>query len=543
MSLLCPFCFQDKGDAARCGHCGHLEGKPQSDALPLRHGLQAGRYVVGCVLGRRGGFGIAYRAWDRQNGAIVVVKECTLWCSQRVSRANDGVTLQVAPDFQDAYRKWLRRFREEAEWIRRFSANPHVVRVSDIFDENNTAYYVMPFVDGTDLEEYCRAVGGRLPQAQVLEIARQLLQGLCELHAGGLVHRDIKPSNIIITRNRRKPVLIDFGAARDHFDETISRSHMSMHSPHYSPVEQMHGTAQQGPWTDIYALSATLYRCLVGTAPPDAQERLIRHSKGRDCFVPLHVAVPKVDSRLAMLVDNGLALKHTHRPVHASDALRLLQGDGDVTGVPHGDGKNGPDTAIQSPLAVLRGPGGLLPAVLVLALGLALDPASQSPTGWPVVAALALACGWGLLRWSRPRGDTPTLSGTTTGTAAAESGAGADAVRVELFDGGRRVAACGIAPNASLVIGRSNSKAGLCVSNGLVSAVHVRVAVDAHGGVEVTDLQSRNGTYVRAARPRSGADAWREIKEPVSGTELSLMLGPPDEGGVLLEVRAAARVH
>ena len=302
--MLCPNCFQDK-TATACAICGYVElGVEDGLRLPLRAELKGGRYLVGATLGH-GGFGITYKAYDQKHfKAIVVVKECMLPSSGEVQRSPNGKDVLVSPSFQEAYRKWLNRFYEEAKIISKFQ-HPNIVRIVDFFFENNTAYYVMPLVEGVDLRKYLEGRGGRMTESELVPIARSLISALAALHEKNLIHRDIKPQNIILLQSNTIPVLIDFGAARRQFESDNSLSHMGVQTEGYSPIEQVMASKNQGPWTDVYSLCATLYKALSGATPMPADKRI--DTNGVDRYRSIESLVPEISASFAKMINKGLS--------------------------------------------------------------------------------------------------------------------------------------------------------------------------------------------------------------------------------------------
>lgn len=267
----CLSCMEDKGPAPLCPHCGRDEAAPEFHPLCLPAGeLLNDQYMVGRMLGH-GGFGITYLAWDLRLNVRVAVKE--YMPRDQVTRARDGRS--VAPFQGDAAEQFaygLGKFLDEARNLARFAEHPGIVKVLGYFEAHGTAYMVMQYVDGLDLKAYLAQVGGRLPTPAALGIMAAVLDALRAVHDSGLLHRDLSPDNVYITRSSRIMIL-DFGAARDALG-SHSRSLAMVHKEGYSPEEQYRVSGQQGPWTDIYAAAATLYRMLTGSAPPDAMERL-----------------------------------------------------------------------------------------------------------------------------------------------------------------------------------------------------------------------------------------------------------------------------
>lgn len=535
--MLCPFCFDDKPDTSACSACGQAEEDARArDAryLPYRHALRQGRYRIGAPLGKPGGFGVVYRALDMQRHAVVVVKECLLLQSGQVVRLPGQAALQVEPDFERDHRKWLARFRWEARLIQQFKS-PHIVRVTDKFEENNTAYYVMPFVEGEDLNAHCTARGGRLPGDEVARIARQLLAALQEVHGKNFVHRDIKPSNVIITRNKRKPVLIDFGAARDHFESTQSRSHMGMFTPAYAPIEQAYMAPNQGPWTDLYSLGATLYFCLTGAPPPNA----VLRSKARpdELLPPLRAVRPDIDPALATTIEAGLALLPGERVRDAAAMAAMLPPEPpEAPPAPAA----GPQTQTQPVHPARRNHWlALLPAVAVVGYGLAGAGDFGNYITGP--GGLALLAGLGFWAWWRRRlgGGAPVTAPPTVNPTLPPETSGPSVrlrhgVEITLQTAGAAPFVHVLRPNESLTIGRTG-KSNVVLANPLLSGRHAAVSVGPDGRFTVQDLGSLNHTYVRQPAP-GGGTSWHIIAT-ANGWHGSFMLGPPQGGGVRLDIR------
>lgn len=227
-----------------------------------------GRYRVDAVLGQ-GGFGITYAAENIRVGMRVAVKEL-FWQghSVRSSEASPEVAL-IRTDDETVFEDQKRRFLQEARTIRDFSDQAGVVRILDYFETNGTAYIVMEFVDGMTLAK--RYAEERMPCEELLRRFLPIIDTLDAIHKAGVIHRDISPENIMVQPDGSLK-LIDFGAARQYLNEDGRYTTISRDS--YSPGEQYDKNGRQGPWTDVYALCATLYACICGTPPQGAVQRM-----------------------------------------------------------------------------------------------------------------------------------------------------------------------------------------------------------------------------------------------------------------------------
>jgi serine/threonine protein kinase len=292
------------------------------DYVALPPGTLVGRYQVASVLGQ-GGFGITYLARDTQLGRDVAVKE---YLPAALAVRPDGSSVlprstEVADDFG-----WGRsRFIEEGRTLANLHEAPSIVKVFDFLEANGTAYIVMELLRGRTLESRVK-VEGPLSPAGLQAILNPLLAGLQKVHDTGFLHRDIKPANIMLGADG-SPTLIDFGAARAAMADR-TRTMTAIFTPGYAAPEQF-TSAKQGPWTDIYGLSATLHHAITGSAPPSAFDRLME-----DTYQSLASAAPQgFDVRLLLGIDTGLSLPLERRPPSIA-AWRTLLGDGPADSAP-----------------------------------------------------------------------------------------------------------------------------------------------------------------------------------------------------------------
>jgi len=261
-----------KPGQAFCTACGFAASAYVAQTHHLLPGtLLAGRYAVGKVLGE-GGFGITYVGIDTRLKRKIAIKE--FYMNGFVSRYNTYSTqVQVSVgESTEIFQKNRDRFLEEAQVLASFSEEPGIVGVHDYFLENGTAYIVMEFLDGMTLKAYLQQ-GSRLTWENTRRIFQPVLSSLNEIHKHGIIHRDISPDNIMLTK-RGQVKLLDFGAARE-FSSGGGKSLSVILKPGYAPEEQYRTKGEQGPWTDVYALCATMYRCLTGITPDETMERLV----------------------------------------------------------------------------------------------------------------------------------------------------------------------------------------------------------------------------------------------------------------------------
>lgn len=267
---LCGNCFNPIKNEP-CPYCGYKKSayRPEPGALPVESVLM-GRYSVGEVLGK-GGFGVTYKAYDIRNDRIVAVKE--YYPNGLVHRDTGTTQISVSSSrYEENFRSGADKFYDEAKTVARFNGNPNIVNVYEFFYENSTVYYSMEFLDGVDLKHYVKSQGGRIPQENALYIMNVITDALLIAHSMNVLHRDISPDNIFVTKDGGIK-LIDFGAARQVLAEQ-SKSLSVILKQGFAPLEQYQRRGKQGPWTDIYALGATVFYILTGKLPDEATERL-----------------------------------------------------------------------------------------------------------------------------------------------------------------------------------------------------------------------------------------------------------------------------
>lgn len=263
----CPYCMSPVGEGEVCPSCGLTKGayEPAPHHLPPGT-ILSGRYLIGRVLGE-GGFGITYIGCDLRLEMKVAIKE--YFPSDHVTR-NSTVSLSVVKHTagERNYEKGVKRFLVEARTMARMEKQPEIVMVRDYFEANDTAYIVMEYVDGTNFNELVKQRGSAIPPEELFPMIEPLFDALAVVHKAGLLHRDISPDNLMLENGKVR--LLDFGCAREASsgNETLTIAIKQG----YGPIEQYQERGQ-GPWTDVYALSATIYFCLTGRKPPQALDR------------------------------------------------------------------------------------------------------------------------------------------------------------------------------------------------------------------------------------------------------------------------------
>lgn len=269
----CYHCFIEFEDhLAHCPACGSPPITAPREPVYLAPGtLLAERYLIGDTEGA-GGFGIVYRAWDTKLSTTVAVKE--FFASRLMTRAQGERMVIVNRKGQEEYAYRKERFLAEARHMAKFAGHRSIPTVYEYFEENDTAYIVMELLEGMALNEYLAENGGKLEPDLALMITEEVGQALISLHGAGIIHRDVAPDNIFLCTGREIRVkLMDLGAAKlaEAEDEVID----IILKPGYSPPEQYDNSKNIGPWTDIYALGASLYVMLTGVKPEESTNRKI----------------------------------------------------------------------------------------------------------------------------------------------------------------------------------------------------------------------------------------------------------------------------
>lgn len=269
--MRCFHCMNSIPDgAALCPCCNEAPSKENPPYCLTAGTVLKNKYIIGNVIGE-GGFGITYAGWDSALGQKIAVKEYYPSICANRSHTGDNQVIPGQASKGQYFRMGKERFTQEAQSAAQFSGEAGIVKILDYFEENDTAYIVMNYVEGGDLGEIVRS-RGKLEPKTFFAVMLPLMRTLEHVHQTGMIHRDIAPDNIIMSQDGSL-TLLDFGSARYYFGEE-TKSLSVVLKPGYAPYEQYSRKGSQGAWTDVYALCATIYKCITGETPPDALDRI-----------------------------------------------------------------------------------------------------------------------------------------------------------------------------------------------------------------------------------------------------------------------------
>ena len=288
-------------------------------------------YTIESVIGH-GGFGIVYRARHDELGIVVAIKE---YLPIELA-VRQGATVRARSDADSqSYEEGLKRFRDEARALIQFHSHPNIVSCREYFRSNGTAYLVMEFVDGQSLAQVLasrEAEGAPFEESDLLAVMVPLLEGLDYVHSAWILHRDIKPSNILIRRRDERPVLIDFGAAKQ-LVANRSKS-MAPYTEGYAALEQVANAGELGPWTDIYGVGAVMWRMVAGGPRPWEPPNPVSVESRSHAFVrgssdPLPSASElgkgRFSTKVLESIDRCLTLSETERVQGCKELLGTLK--------------------------------------------------------------------------------------------------------------------------------------------------------------------------------------------------------------------------
>ncbi|MBS6356070.1 serine/threonine protein kinase, partial [Oscillibacter sp.] len=315
---ICYNCFQEKPDAdGLCPHCGFdLAENEKKFPVALRAGTVLNdRYIIGRVLGQ-GGFGITYLALDTQLNAKVAIKE---FMPGEIATRVGGTTVSVMMDTKsEEFAYGAERFQEEARTLAKFIGNPNIAAVTSYFDENDTSYFVMDYIEGISFKTYIANHGGKISVEETLNVMIPVLRALTAVHAEGFIHRDVTPDNIYITKDGIVK-LLDFGSARYSIGDK-SKSLDVILKVGYAPKEQYIRRSRQGPFTDVYSCAACFYAAISGFLPPESLERM-----DEDTLVPISQCGIEIPEYLDKAILKGLAVQPEDRFQNAAEFLDAIE--------------------------------------------------------------------------------------------------------------------------------------------------------------------------------------------------------------------------
>lgn len=325
----CPNCMhQLTGPDDICEHCGFDIANYEEKSSCLRpFTVLQNKYMVGRVIGV-GGFGITYIGWDLNLQTYIAIKEYfpDTFANRDTSSSQEATTVIPIEAKRDVYDKGLKRYVEEAQNLSKFYKLEGIVSVKDFFYDNGTAYIVMEYINGINLKEFLKNSGGRLEESVVLALMKPVLESLYQIHNSGLIHRDISPDNIMVDSDG-KIKLIDFGSARGNAAET-DKTYTVILKHGYAPSEQYYSRGNQGPWTDIYSICATMYKMLTGEVPPNSVERMEADEYKNPSAWGINIS-----PRTEMVLAKGLAVKAGDRYQNIAELLNDLYGAAPVNAV------------------------------------------------------------------------------------------------------------------------------------------------------------------------------------------------------------------
>lgn len=318
---LCFQCFHMKGDYAVCPHCGYEEGTEAAQAYQLAPGtVLRGRYIIGTSIGF-GGFGITYKAFDTVLSVVVAIKE--FYPAGLVNRGEGEIKVGVfSGEKEQDFKRQLARFLEEARNMAVFSKEKDIINVFDYFEENQTAYIIMEYVNAPLLKAKLKEKG-RFEENEAIVYMKAILAALAKVHYHGIIHKDISPDNIFLT-GADSVKIFDFGAAKFQGTET-ERNDAIVVKAGYTPPEQYRTKNEQGAFMDLYAAGAVFYEMVTGEKPMEAPDRSICDELKKPSAYGI-----AIEERIERVILKALALKPQLRFQTAEQFQKALESSAQV---------------------------------------------------------------------------------------------------------------------------------------------------------------------------------------------------------------------
>lgn len=325
MSKRCLGCMETYDDNFNvCPYCGYVNDNKTEEAIHMTPGSKLhNRYIIGRVLGY-GGFGVTYIGWDEKLEQKVAIKE---YLPGEFSTRMPGQTKVSVfnGEKSEQFRDGMKKFVDEAKRLAKFQNEAGIVKIFDSFEENETAYIIMEYLDGITLKQYLEE-NGVMDEDTAVNLLMPVMRSLQVVHAEGILHRDIAPDNIFLTKDGEIK-LIDFGASR-YATTSHSRSLTVIIKPGFSPEEQYRSRGDQGAYTDVYALSATMYKMITGKTPPDAMERRAKYeNQNKDILIEPHKIVKSISRNREVAILNAMNVRIEDRTPDIETFIQELYAD------------------------------------------------------------------------------------------------------------------------------------------------------------------------------------------------------------------------
>lgn len=317
ISRICLRCMKVSDEPEICPYCGREKTGQRTWSKALEPGtILNQKILIGNILGK-GGYGITYIGYDMLLEYPVAVKE--FFPDEMVDRADDGKTVLVLDEVNaEEYEKETKAYLREARILAEFSKFPGIVAIKDLFYQNNTGYLIMEYLQSGNLRKYIDDQGGWLSVEESLSLMEPVISILGKLHKSGLLHRDISPDNIMMDEDGSIK-LIDFGGSRK---MGVANQQVFLGKWGFAPLEQMLSKlSEQGPWTDIYGICATLYCMMTGDVPQSSYER-----NEKDELVDLANYTIQIDKKLAKAIMKGLSMRPRDRQQSIEELYKDLYG-------------------------------------------------------------------------------------------------------------------------------------------------------------------------------------------------------------------------
>jgi serine/threonine protein kinase len=301
-----------------------MSSKVHKLALPA--GTQLQQYQIESVLGV-GGFGIVYQARHTHLESLVAIKE---FMPQHCATREGQTVYPLSQSDEIEFETGIQKFLDEAKQLVQFDDHPNIIRCKDFFKHNGTAYLVMNLERGKELAQILKAhtaQGSPLTEAQITKLMIPVLEGLQYIHEQGVLHRDIKPANIFVRSIDERPLLIDFGAAKQNFGHT-QKSENQMQTYGYAPLEQVGSEGELGPWTDIHAVGAMMWRIVLNANPPRVEDRTARVLQGQadPALTRIDEVKGQYSENFINTIKKSIAIRVSERFQTANEVIAALQG-------------------------------------------------------------------------------------------------------------------------------------------------------------------------------------------------------------------------